>query len=448
MEKALSRLEPVNPRHIFSFWWPLLAVWIFMTIEQPVLAAAITRMPEATLNLAALWVAFSLALLVESPVIQMLSAATALSTSRERYRELLLFLTIMAGGTTLLHAVLAVPPVFFFVAETVLDVPREVIPRARQAFLVMLPFSAAVGYRRLWQGVLIRLGRTRSVTESTVGRLLVMIGILLVAVNYFPESDKGHVWAAGALIAGVVVGAAYALWLLHRRGMDELPEIDPQGSIGASALWRFYVPLASTSVIFLASRPLLTLGMSQAAFPLESLASWPVVHGLIVVFVSVGFSYQEVVIALLGASRKNARPVGRFAWSAGAITSGLFGALALFGGAYWIIRVLFGLEEALLPFTTEALLIVIPAPFFMTLQSWYRGVLIDAGRTSVLASAVALNAVVILFLVLMLPRFTSLYGTTIAATAWTGAMVLELALLRRQAVEPLRDVLRVAEVES
>jgi hypothetical protein len=438
MEKAPSRLESITPRRIFSFWWPLLAVWVFMTIEQPVLAAAITRMPDATVNLAALWVAFSLALLVESPIIQILSAATALATSRERYRELLLFLTKIAGATTLLHGVLAVPPVFSFVAGTLLDVPPEVVPRARQVFLIMLPFSAAVGYRRLWQGVLIRLGRTRSVTESTLGRLLVMVGILLVAVNVFPDSEKGHMWASGALIAGVVAGAAYALWLLHRRGMAELPQADPRGLIGAAALWKFYVPLASTSVIFLASRPLLTLGMSQAAFPLESLASWPVVHGLIIVFVSVGFSYQEVVIALLGASRDNTVPVGRFAWSAGAITSGLFGALALFGGAYWVVRVLFGLDAALLPFTTEALFIVIPVPFFMTLKSWYRGVLIDAGKTSVLASAVALNAGVILVLVLVLPRFTTLYGTTIAAIAWTGAMVLELALLRRQAAGPLR----------
>ena len=438
MEKAPSRLESITPRRIFSFWWPLLAVWVFMTIEQPVLAAAITRMPDATVNLAALWVAFSLALLVESPIIQILSAATAVATSRERYRELLLFLTKIAGATTLLHGVLAVPPVFSFVAGNLLDVPPEVVPRARQVFLIMLPFSAAVGYRRLWQGVLIRLGRTRSVTESTLGRLLVMVGILLVAVNVFPDSEKGHMWASGALIAGVVAGSAYALWLLHRRGMAELPQADPRGLIGAAALWKFYVPLASTSVIFLASRPLLTLGMSQAAFPLESLASWPVVHGLIIVFVSVGFSYQEVVIALLGASRDNTVPVGRFAWSAGAITSGLFGALALFGGAYWVVRVLFGLDAALLPFTTEALFIVIPVPFFMTLKSWYRGVLIDAGKTSVLASAVALNAGVILLLVLVLPRFTTLYGTTIAAIAWTGAMVLELVLLRRQAAEPLR----------
>jgi Na+-driven multidrug efflux pump len=445
MEKAQRGLKP---RHIFSFWWPLLAVWVFMTIEQPLLAAAITRMPEATLNLAALWVAISLALFIESPIVQMLSAATALATSRERYRELIVFLTMIAGATTLLHAVIAIPPVFSFVAETILDVPPEVIPRARQAFLLMIPVSAAVGYRRLWQGVLIRLGKTRSVTESTIGRLVVMVGVLLVAVNFFPESDKGHIWASGALIAGLLVGAAYAFWLLYRRGMAELPQVDLQGPIGTAALWKFYVPLASTSVIFLASRPLLTLGMSQAAFPLESLASWPVVHGLIIVFVSVGFSYQEVVIALLGASRENSRPVGRFAWRVGVITSGIFGALALFGGAYWIVRVLFGLEEALLPFTTQALFIVIPVPFFMTLQSWYRGVLINAGRTSVLASAVALNAVVILVLVLVLPRFTSLYGTTIAAIAWTTAMVLELALLRRQAAQPLRDVLRVAEAQS
>ena len=419
-------------RAIFSFWWPLLVVWLFMTIEQPALAAALTRMPNATVNLAALWVAFSLALFIESPVIQMLSAATALGSSRRRYRELLLFLCIVGGGTTVLHLVLSVEPVFSFVARRLLDVPPEVVPRAREAFIVLIPFSAAVGFRRLWQGVLIRLGKTRMVSFSMIGRLLIMAGVLLLGVTVYRESPRGHIWASTALIAGILAGALFAWLLLRLQGLRELPEDDANGSIGFRQLTRFYIPLASTSIIFLASRPLLTLGMSQAAFPLESLASWPVVNGLVIVFVSVGFSYQEVVIALLGQDPRNAGPVGRFAWWAGTLTSLAFGALVLSGGASWVLRVLFGLQAALLPYTTTALLLVAPVPFLMTLKSWYRGVLINAEKTDVLALAVALNAVAILLLVLTLPRVTSLLGTTIAATAWGGAMIIEVVLLRQR----------------
>ncbi len=403
--------------------------FLFMMLEQPALAGAITRMEEATINLAALWVALSIALLIESPIIQMLSAATALVTSRRRYRELLRFLTIVAACTTTLHGIVAIRPVFSFLARTLLEVPQEVVPRAYEAFLVMIPFSAAVGYRRFWQGVMIRLGRTQMVTVSMIGRLVVTFGVLFVAVHFFSDSVSGHLWAIGALVSGVLSGALFAWFLLRRYGYDDLPDSDGDAPIGLPALMKFYVPLALTSVIFLASRPLLTLGMSRAAFPLESLASWPVVNGLVIVFVSVGFSYQEVVIALLGRSWHNAPAVGRFAFRAGAITSVLFGILAVTGGAMWTIRVIFGLEASLIPFTYSAIFVVIVVPFLMTLKSWYRGVLIQSGYTSVLAYAVAINAIVILMMVLVLPTVTTLLGTTIAALAWTVAMLIEVVLL-------------------
>ena len=62
---------------IFRFWVPLAGQWVMMASEGPFLAALIARMSDPEYNLAAYGVAFAFAILMESPVIMLMSAATA-----------------------------------------------------------------------------------------------------------------------------------------------------------------------------------------------------------------------------------------------------------------------------------------------------------------------------------------------------------------------------------
>ena len=77
---------PVTYRRIFRLWVPLAATWLMMSVEGPFLAAVIARLPEPTFNLAAYGVAFAFALIVEAPIIMILSAATALVRDYESFR--------------------------------------------------------------------------------------------------------------------------------------------------------------------------------------------------------------------------------------------------------------------------------------------------------------------------------------------------------------------------
>jgi hypothetical protein len=80
--------QPLTFKKIFVFWYPLLATWLMMAFEGPFLAAIIARLPEPKYNLAAYGVAFAFALIIEAPVIMMLSASTALVTNRSSFFKL------------------------------------------------------------------------------------------------------------------------------------------------------------------------------------------------------------------------------------------------------------------------------------------------------------------------------------------------------------------------
>ena len=105
----MTNRRELTQKRIFWFWVPLAAMWLIMSAEQPSLTAIVSRLPEATKNLAAWGLTFSFALIIESPVIMLLTAGTALATHKQSYQRLLRFTHALALGLTVLHLLLALP---------------------------------------------------------------------------------------------------------------------------------------------------------------------------------------------------------------------------------------------------------------------------------------------------------------------------------------------------
>lgn len=407
---------------ILVTWLPLALMFVMMGVEQPALAAIIARMGDATNNLAAFGVAFSIALVIESPILQLLSAGTALATTRKKYERLLEFVHILAIGLTLIHVVVATRPVFFFLTRDVLRVPTEIIENARATFMVLIPISALVAYRRLWQGVLIRYERTAVIPVTVIARLLVT-GIVLTS-GYVFAFASGAVIAALALMSGILAGTVSSFVFARPVVANRMSRSEDDSKYPWKHLLAFYVPLSMTSIVYLAAQPLLTFGMARSLFPLESLAVWPVINGLLFVFNSFALSYQEVVVALIGNARASESELKKFTAVLGAVLSvglGLFAMTGLRG--VWFSGVA-GLQENLLPFVPVPLLVLIAAPALVCAKSWFRGAYVARHRTGILAKAVVLHSVILLALTWFVPLVVQIPGTTVAA----GSLVIALAL--------------------
>jgi len=68
-------MPPLTQKKILAFWSPLALTWLMIGVEAPFLAAIIARMANPEPNLAAHGVAFAIAILVEAPVIMIMSAS-------------------------------------------------------------------------------------------------------------------------------------------------------------------------------------------------------------------------------------------------------------------------------------------------------------------------------------------------------------------------------------
>ena len=376
-------------RTILVFWLPLAATWLMMSAEGPYVAAIIARMPDAAFNLAAYGVAFSLAWLVESPIMMLLTAANSLVSDRPSFLALRKFTFRLNAAVTAAMLIGILPPVFRFVTGTLMGLPPEVASLVHVATAILVPWPAAIGYRRFYQGVLVRHGMARRVAYGTVLRLASMSATAAVLALNSPL--HGASIGATALATGVLVEAV-ASRLMARRVVASLPD-RPAGAPALTQrdIVRFYYPLALTSVISLITGPLLTFFMGRSRQPIESLAVLPVVQSLVFLFRSGGVAFQEVGVALLGRGGEHRAEISR---AMRILASGATVALAvvLFTplAEVWFYRVS-GLPPGLAAFALAPARLLVLLPAMEYWLSYQRSRFILNGQTRAITVATAIE---------------------------------------------------------
>ena len=405
----------LTTRKIVAFWLPLAATWFMMALEGPYIAAIVARMPEAARGLAAFGVATSLAWLIESPIMMLLSASAALVRDRASYLALRRFAHVLNAVVTLGMAILAIPPVFDLVAERLIGLPHDVARLAHMATTAMIFWPAAIGYRRFYQGILVRHHLTRRVAYGTIVRLVTMS--VTAALLAFVFRLPGALVGALALFSGVFFEAFASRWMAREllRSIVASNVVAEGTLLRQREIARFYFPLALTSILSMALGPLVTFGLGRGRFPLESLAVWPVVVSMLFLFRSGGVAFQEVGIAL-GTHRE----VGRTALGLGTIASLALALVALTPlETVWFER-FSGLSPELAAFAVWPVRILLLLPLLEYVTSFQRARWILDHRTREVSMATAIEAVALaaaLFLSLGVFDLTGAIGGAVAMLA-------------------------------
>ena len=429
----------LRPRQVFTTWWPLAASWLLMGLELPAVAATMARLPEPRVSLAAYGgVVFPLALLIESPIVMLLAASTAVVRDWASYRVVRRFMFTTSLSLTGLHALIAFTPLYDLVVTGLLGVPDEVREPARIGLQIMLPWTFSIAYRRTQQGVLIRNGHSRAVGIGTAVRLTataLVLGVGMVA-GHLP----GIVIGTLAVAAGVASEAVYAAVRVHavlQQQVRPAPAVDPP--LTMARFVKFYLPLSVTPLIVFLAMPMSSAAMSRMARPLDSLAAWPVVSGLIFTLRSSGFALNEVVVALL--ERPGAAAALRqFAYGLAAVTTSLLLVVAITPlGGLW-----FGRVSALAPdletLARAGLWVGITLPALTVLQNLYQGVVVHSHRTRGVTEAVLIYLLSSAAVLGVGVRWAAFPGLYVALAAMVVGNVLMVAWLWVRARDEMRTL--------
>ena len=428
---------------IYRFWSPLAATWVMMAIEGTLMAAVVARLNEPEYNLAAYGVALAVALLVEAPVIMMMTASTALVTDRLSYFKLRNFAFFLSLVISALMGFLAIPPVFRVISITLLKLPMPISELTIPCILLLLPWPGMIGYRRFYQGLLIRDDKTHLVAVGTLIRLITMA---TVALGLFLWGDLPGAWVAAISLSTGVTVEAIASRVMANQTVKHLLQIEKpdRDVVSYPFIANFYYPLALTSLLALGIQPVLTFLVAHSPLAIASLAVLPVISSFVFLFRSAGLAYQEVVVALLGESQESYFALKKFSSLLMISTTFLFGLVAFTPLREVWYQTISGLSDNLssLAVTATQLLLFIPAlTVFLSLQ---RGMMVSTHQTPKITWATLIEV--------------SIIASSMSLFIWTGelpgaiAASLSMLLGRSAAVlyllPPLRNSTNLIESPS
>ena len=286
-----------------------------MTAEGPTISAAINRLPNEVVMLAAQGIIVSLSVTIESPIINLLATSTALVKDRASYIMVRRFTLHWMVILTVITVLIAFTPVFDLVVRQWLGTPEEVALWVKPGLQIMTFWSAAIAWRRFLQGVLIHFNQPQKMAWGTAMRLFVSAGTV-IALSLW-TTWPGVVNGTTALMVGVIAEAIYATFAVRPLLQNELSATAPAAAgdtLSYQQLFWFHLPLAGTAVMVLLVQPLITFALARLDRPTQTLAAWPVLFQIMLLARAAALAMPEAVIALTKGA-ETYRPIRRFTWN-------------------------------------------------------------------------------------------------------------------------------------
>ena len=412
-----------------ALWLPLAVSQLMMVLEPTIINIGLGRTFDAELALAAYGVAFSLALLIEAPILMVLDASVARSVDRAAFRLIERFALGLGLAVLAIGLIVSITPLYGLIVEDLMKIPADVAAHARPTLQILSFWPLPIGWRRAQQGLLIRTGRTFAISAATVVRLVTLSAALAGGLALFPR--RGAVVAGWSMNLSVFVEAVLVTWAARRAVRLG---VVPEGGAAPAArhLWRFYRPLATTSVIQQAARPLLNAGIAAAVLGVDSLAAWPVTWSLVILIAGPGWSLQQLTNAL-AVDEAAYRRVRLFCLGICAVFVALLALVALTPLYGLAMGGIYNLSPELQALARPATLLLIPFPLLLGMQGVLRGVRIRRARTTAVRSGVVVNVLVLALTIVLGVTLVHPTGVLLAAIANQTSILAELAWLRWRA---------------
>lgn len=393
-----------------------------MLLEPLIISVALSRASNAVVALAAYDIMFGIALVVEAPVLMLISTSTSLSRTRQAFWQLFKLTLALGGAAVAVGFLVSLTPLYGWLVLGVMGIPPAVAEAARPGLIILSLWPFPVAWRRTLQGVLIAHDRTPLVTMATILRLAAISCALAIGSRLMPEQML--VVSAFAMLASVVV-EALAVTPPAFSIVFQLPAAGEEPPLTWQRLLGFYQPLATMMVLRQVGRPLLSAGVAAAQHPVRSLAAWSVAWRLLLLPFGAAMGLEQVVIAKASA----AAPVRRFIWGIGLLLVGVLALLAFTPLVHPVLAVLFDLSSDIEPLVILGLRLTVALPLLQSLQGLLRGTAIYQGRTRDVRSAVIASLAAVALVTTAGRYLDSWTGVVIGAVATMLSALAEVSWL-------------------
>jgi Na+-driven multidrug efflux pump len=437
-DAASPAVPATGLRAIAGVFGPLaLSSVLMIAAEQTIVVSGVARLAKPEVGLAAYGIALSLAIVVEAPVIMMLTTSVALVRDRQSYAAVRRFALAIGIALFFINLLLYWGPLYDAVIVPLLRLPPAVAQAAQQPLRWMALWPLAISFRKFNQGVLITTRRARAIGLGTVMRILTAGLVTFAGVQWF--RPPGALLGGLALISAVLVESALIAWWSQKPARQTVLRLAREGPpLTTGALWAFHAPLVGTASLRVLLQPLISAGITRLPLAALSLAAWPVAYGAGALAASPAAALPELALTFRR-DPAEMRAVVRFALTVGLALT-IFLVLALLTPlVHLYFGALLGVPVAVEMAAQRTLWLLLPVPLLTATQALLRAALAAGHRTKVVQGAMAANVAVVALVLALGTALGLATGTTLAAIGMTVALLVEngvlLAALRRGSVQ-------------
>ncbi|WP_321337424.1 hypothetical protein [Breoghania sp.] len=323
--------------------------WMIMAVEAPLVLSWLATRPMELTSIAAFGVFHSMGLLLEAPVLMLLPTATQLANGPKSaaavHRHALVMISVALVVATLTTAV---PSLRQWILAAGLGLSGDVLAICSVILPSLILWPAAIGYRRVLQGILLANKQSRAIAHASFFRFA---GIAVTLMSGSVAGGLPALWAAAALICGVCCETLYTAWSVWRVGFWRHGQEGEDIPVSFSAFLRLFLPLSTSVMASLALPGCITAIIARSYDPVLSLAIFPVVHGFGFFFRAVGLAMQEVFIVGMKEGAQTRSAVDALHWAFVLILVLLLGIIGLTPLARLIFEHLMHLDA---PFAAQA----------------------------------------------------------------------------------------------
>ncbi len=434
----------VSYRSLLLFYLPLAFSGLMMTLDLPVVNAMLNRLPNPDVSVAALRVAFSMALVYEASHISMIDASTTLSADFQTFKMLRRFYIVMSATLLVVASFIAFSPIYDWLARDVMNQTRDVAEAARPAVWAFLLWPIPIGWRRLYQGALIKHGHPKPVGAGGIVRMVSLFGALLF-FGWLGTSVI-HIEPSAIAVLAMLVSVTAEAAAVHGwtgRILRSMPEATPgKAAPTYRELWRFIFPLSGTSIMSTLVQPVVTGGIASAAIAWASpsgsvvaVASYAIAWSMAFLVFGPTLSMTQASIAWNSSPDPDVRERGPRVLLTFGFGLALLMAVATFTPfAYWLFTVLLDTQ----PVTADAAVSVahwlVPMPILHATSFMLRGKLIAGHRPDLVRMTQFFDLLsIVAIIALATGPFASIFrgapAGPLAAIAYNMMLVVDIAIL-------------------
>jgi hypothetical protein len=402
-------------REIFLFWMSLASTSFFMALELPICTAAISRLDNVEINLAAIGIISSFSLFVQSPVLRILSLPLIFMNDKNSFKILRKFCVIFCILISIMFFILSSDLIFRNYISTQLNLSLELTNLIQKGLYVWSIFPLIIGLRRFYQGILLCAHEPNKIAYSTAIRLSTLF-ITILTFSYFKTFS-------GTIIAVSSIGIAMFVEMLASRffaqkQINKFLEINspPENTkLNFLKIIRTYVPLSFSTTVAMSSGPILSFFTAKGLLSFESLVISPIIFGILNPFTWSAFAIQDTTHALLKKDPLANTKVKYFAVYIGLILSIILFIFGITPLSDFYLKNINKLNLNLIELCAIPILTISLIPILVSLKNFYRGKLISENKINLLfyiecLEIISLATFFIMFLnLIMLPAIYLLF---------------------------------------